>query len=174
MNKYFLCLSCCVFFLFSFNKCAFALSAMDVVKKYCKLDYNGASLSSHTFEEIRILLDWEEDQDGAGWDIADVILGYEIIDNKNNEKMSEITVKYNILGTLDGTGEFVQKKNIDIVNFILVKKNNLWKIQTSGYPRISINTAINHLSELVSIEKDKKRKLILKSSIKELELGLDQ
>ncbi len=163
--KYFFCISCCTFIFFSFSKCTFALSAKDVVQKYCKLDYDGATLSSHNFNKISNLLDLEEIQD-SGWDTVDIILNFDIVDNDRND--NTVSVKYDVIGTIEGSGEFIQKNILCIVDYILVKKNNVWKIQNRSYPRISVNTAIDHLSKLLSLEQDEKRAKVLKVSIKRL------
>ena len=121
-----------------------------VVDKYCQLDFDGARVSANDYEKIRSLMSWEEDQVEPGWDCAKIISGYRIISEKIDIDEAVVTVKFNVLADLCSDFIIYKKNYSDVVNVKLTKLNNTWKIKEYiVFPRISTNTAIKHLQNLL-------------------------
>lgn len=143
----------------------------DTVKKYCELDFNGATLSSLTINDVAKLYAWGNDGDCPGWDSVDIISSFKILKSKVVKNHAIVTVEYVVLGTLNGYHEFVPHHHLDKVNFKLKKIENSWKINDCLYPRISIKAALFNLKYLIKIsiskdETDEKNIRILKNTIK--------
>jgi len=122
------------------------LNPEDIVKKYYTADINGARLSSNTYNIVKPLILWENE---PGWDIIfitrnAVITGKKVI--HNNE--IHIEARYHIIGIIAGE-QILDLEFFEVINFILVKKDNTWKIkQPIFYPHVSPMSAKKHFEKL--------------------------
>ncbi len=119
----------------------------EVVKKYCRLDFDGVRLSSKSYAQIAPLSLWEEE---PGWDEATVISGYQATSVRTQRNGAVIKVRFEILGRLFGLGIFTLNRKSEVMDFSLILSNGKWIIQKPLYrPYISLNTARKHIRELL-------------------------
>lgn len=103
---------------------------IDVVRKFCQLDYEGARLSSEGFKKLQPLIAYPDE---PGWDIAIGIRSFKIKSENIHGNKAEVVVEYDIdqswpPGLDIGNTEVVE----------LVKSNGIWKIEKYiDYPRVS-------------------------------------
>lgn len=136
----------------------------DVVAKYCNNDFNGDGLSSKTWPNIKNYTTW---MDAPGWDITVVIKSYNVMSVEQYARTAKVKVKYQVVGFLESGEKYPRiKKDIknDIVEYVLIHDNNLWKIEgPQDPPRISTYVAIELLEKKMLHVKE----LIDKGRIKE-------
>jgi hypothetical protein len=130
---------------------AFAVDQIEpnqVVERFCKVDFDGARLSSETSASARELTDWVDE---PGWDSMVVITGYKLSKPQSTSKTSTISVKYDVAGVLDGW-KWTDAKDMDtadiktesIIEFTLEQRDGLWKVTTPFFrPHVGVNTALN-------------------------------
>lgn len=149
------------------------LSAEEVVDTYCKSDESGAQAWSSDWKaKIQPYTDWHVD---PKWDQANVIKTYKILNTIENDGMADVTVLYDVLGTLssapigfDFKPGLKQKK----VVYSLTKIDGKWKIARPQLePFISIHTANDLLDKGVLEKKNKvdyDRHMRIKKQIQDL------
>ncbi|MCH8287386.1 hypothetical protein IIB79_12830 [candidate division KSB1 bacterium] len=145
----------CFAFLCEFEDCrAQALiSPLEIVTEYCQLDFEGARLSSKTWES------------GAGWDAIAVVSGFKVKTLTTNGNKSEVEIKYDYLGSLSGSTWRSSKDKEASVNrtdrtfvFILEKVDNAWLIKKPMIsPHVSLAVVINHLEMLAKNARERGR-----------------
>lgn len=124
---------------------------INIVNKYCELDYNGARMSSETYDPIDRLKSKYESGDilEPGWDSFYVISGYRVGKTYTSGNKTIVEVEYDIEG-IDSYPHFERFDLTAIERFHLVKVNNEWRVEDIiNLPRISIETAIRHYEELI-------------------------
>ncbi len=139
----------------------------DIVKKYYMADLDGARLTTEGYKAIKPLITWEDE---PGWDEVFITKKAYIskIEKLSNNKLS-IEVRYEILGDLEGADNLCRLVLVEVINFILIKENGQWKINSPIFPpHVSPIVASKHLEKLITKEKDKERVDKLKILIKQL------
>ncbi len=76
-------------------------SPQATVTKYCDLDFSGARLAGESYAKVEHLTRWSHPAEPA-WDAATVVSGFNVISSKQSGKHAVITVRYTILGELEG------------------------------------------------------------------------
>lgn len=135
------------------------------IEDYCKLELSGAILSNDysKFKEILIAPYKQLEFLGDGFDI---IAEYKIERIEVDMNLAKATVKYLIVGQLDGPyrlSNHDKSRNYRVT--YTLKKNKNWKIKSSIYPRVSIDGTIKHLNKLIKNTSDEEKKSKIKKII---------
>lgn len=103
----------------------------DTVQRFCRLDFEGARLSSDTYHRIDPLVTWKEQVD---MDPVYLVRGYEVGGSKIEGDRAEVPVKYDLISRLDvpwhpGHPDLAADlaANAEVV-FRLVRHRGAWKI----------------------------------------------
>lgn len=141
------------------------VSPAEVVRQYCKLDSEGARLSSQNpyLDNIFSLATW---QDEPGWDSATVTRGFAITQARAGRATSAVTVRYEVLGNMSGTSVVASRQHIQLVTFVLRKSTAGWKIDRPLIrPHVSIQAASAALMSLLKGEKDPRQRKHLRDAL---------
>jgi len=141
-------------------------SPASVVQKYCKLDLDGARLSSQNSnnDAITALATWPIE---PGWDTSVVVSAFEIVSKNIGPRESSVTVRYIVLGKMFGAKVTPSQKQKELVTFVLRKSHGGWLIERPLIaPHVSVSAAISALHGLLDDEKDPEQ-------IKRLNAGID-
>jgi hypothetical protein len=141
-------------------------SPASVVQKYCKLDLDGARLSSQnpSNDVITALATWSIE---PGWDTSVVVSTFEIVSTSLGSKESSVTVRYIVLGRMFGAKVTPSQKQKELVTFVLTKSPSGWLIERPLIaPHVSVSAAISALHSLLDDEKDPEQ-------IKRINAGID-
>ncbi|HEV2135165.1 MAG TPA: hypothetical protein VGR47_13100 [Terracidiphilus sp.] len=142
------------------------ISPTSVVQKYCKLDLDGARLSSQNpyADAITALATWPIE---PGWDTSVVVSSFEIVSRKLGPKESTVTVRYIVLGNIFGAKITSSQQHKQLVTFTLTKSSTGWLIERPLIaPHVSVSAAISALNSLLSDEKNPEQ-------IKRIKAGID-
>ncbi len=129
----------------NFNLEKYPSTPEGVVYSYCKMDADGAGLETESWLELQKLTLWE---DAPGWDMSVVIKKFNIKKISESQDRAEVKVEYDLVGILKQNGRFHldTEKISETFIFKLIKKENVWKIESPQEPpHISIDTAIKRL-----------------------------
>ena len=140
-------------------------SPASVVREYCRLDLEGARLSSNNpdSEKYFALVAWPDE---PGWDGAIVIRNFAVTRSSSGQALAEVTVKYSVLGTLSGAAVTASPRHEESVTFTLKRSGSTWKIERPLIsPHISVNAAIATLRGVLNGEKDPERRKRLSDGI---------
>lgn len=141
------------------------VSPASVVQEYCRLDFGGARLSSQNpnLDKIFALVTWPDE---PGWDSAVVVKKYTVVRTVPGHLTSSVTVRYSVLGEMNGVEVVASPKHREFVTFVLSKTGKPWKIKRPVIPpHISVHAAISLLNDLLEIEKDPERRRQIRSGI---------
>jgi len=141
------------------------VSPASVVRDYCKLDFEGARLSSESsdFEKYFALVAWPDE---PGWDGAVVIRNFRIVLSGSAQPVSKVTVRYVVLGNMSGARVTASPQHEEGVTFVLKRSGDTWKIEHPLIPpHISVHAAIVALSSLLKGEKDPEQRRRLRAGI---------
>ena len=132
-------------------------SADKIIQTYCNSDFNGARLSNKNYKEsgiATIIIPGEGAE--PGWDTATIVSGFRLLSTSPSGKGVKITVRYNVIGELDGASEFTKDNKTEDYVFHVKQVNNAWKLVNPDDlpPHISAETAIRHLEHLVKVQKE--------------------
>ena len=137
-------------------------TATAVVRRYCQLDFDGARLSSESWNQVKDLIAWQAE---PGWDTAVVVSSLEETMVTRRGSTAIITVKYDVLGHsggLDGQ-EFMAEPKEEMVSFTVYSHGQNWLIERPVIPpHVSPTAMINLVQDLLAREKepsDRKRRL---------------
>jgi hypothetical protein len=125
-----------------------------VVQKYCKLDLDGARLSSQNpdNETISALGTWPIE---PGWDTSVVVRTFEVVSTSLGPRKSTVTVRYIVLGNMFGAKITPSRQHEELVTFVLTKSRDAWRIERPLIPpHVSVLAAISALNSLLIDEKD--------------------
>jgi hypothetical protein len=141
------------------------LSSPEVaIEKYCKLDLEGVNLSSERAKKIFPFIYWPiGGKVNPGWDFMVVVSNYSIkrkaTVRKFDHDVVQFEVSYDVLGLVHGGPEFIEKSEKETIIIEAIKINNGWKIVNPILPpHVSIETAINHLNDLLNDYNEIERK----------------
>ena len=141
-------------------------SPASVVQNYCKLDLDGARLSSQNpqSDKIASLATWPIE---PAWDTSVVVSNCQTISTSLGLKRSSVTVRYLLLGSMFGAQITRSQKRKELVKFVLTKSRDGWLIEHPLIaPHISVSAAISALNSLLINENDPEQ-------IKRLQAGVD-
>lgn len=145
-------------FVFLLNGICFANEPSDIVKQFYTADLKGARLSGDRYIEVDKYILWEDE---PGWDSALIVDKVNICRAKFiNKDECLVEVRYHVIGTDAGGDSFSSADYTEVINFLVVKQNNSWKIKQPVFlPHISPETAIEHTQSLLeaSLDNDKER-----------------
>jgi hypothetical protein len=119
-----------------------------VVERFCKVDFEGARLSGENSVSARDLTDWADE---PGWDSMIVITGYKLSKPQSTDKTITVSVKYGVVGVLDGW-KWTDAKGMDtaeiksesIIKFTLELRDGQWKVTTPFFrPHVGVNAALS-------------------------------
>ena len=114
---------------------------LDVVRAFCKLDFEGARLSSRTWNKISPYVAWEEE---PGWDVALAIKHYDIGKVVVSRQRAVVTVRYDIARSCPDSFGPTQLEQFERTELILVKQSDSWVIDSKlMYPRVSCEILCN-------------------------------
>lgn len=117
----------------------------ETVENFCRLDFEGARLSSNSWSKIRPLIAYEEE---LGWDTALGILAYQIDTISITGNKANVVVRYEIVKAYPSDFSPSELKDLKVVQFNLVKKNNNWLLSSYIlYPRVSNDILCNKFNE---------------------------
>lgn len=124
------------------------------MEEYCRLDRNGARLSSDTADSERIakLATWPIE---PGWDSLVAIRAFELVSVTQKPKYSIVVVRYTVLGSMFGATVTPARKRTELVRFVLVPAFHGWQIQRPMIPpHVSVSTALSAMEKIGGEEKD--------------------
>lgn len=128
------------------------LRPKDVVKEYCRLDFEGARLSSETRSQVASLIAWEEER---GWDQAVIVSKYRVTNVVVRGNHATARVEFKVLGRLEGDEPFVPGRRLEAVHFGLERAEDVWKIENPIIaPHVSVRSMIQHLRGWIEHEKE--------------------
>jgi len=132
----------------------------NVVKEYCRLDSEGARLSSETWPRVAPLVGWEEE---PGWDTATLVSRYRIESTAVGPDHATVIVVFRILGRLEDDEPIAPASKYETLAFRLERAGADWKIvRPVRPPHVTVRSMIEHLRALLQHEKnesDQKEKL---------------
>jgi hypothetical protein len=140
-------------------------SPVSVVRQYCRLDAEGARLSSDNpnVEQYFALVKWPDE---PGWDGAVVVRNFAVTHSKPGQSRSAVTVRYFVLGDMDGATVTDSKHHTELVTFTLTKSGGTWKIDGPLIPpHISVHAAIASLQSLLRTERSSEQRRQLRAGI---------
>jgi len=165
-----LALSFCLWFLYpqSTPSQQPRMRPLDVVKEYCRLDFDGARLSTETWKNVQPLVAWTGE---PGWDTVTVVSGFQVEETQQSPRMAMVTATFKVLGTLAGDGLTVGKRKPEVVEFELRHINGAWKISKPVImPHVSVASASKNIQHLIALEpKGADRKHNLESLLQQLQ-----
>jgi len=100
-------------------------TANQLLEAYCALDFDGARLSSTTFEKVDSLVAWEQE---PGWDAVKLVEGFTLGAPQASGNRIEIPVIYEVVGTADGPQVTRFETQLETVKFELESAGGTWKI----------------------------------------------
>jgi len=127
-----------------------------VVEAYVKAGFDVASVrqlfgSYEVKEQKRYVLDYF----CPGWDCVDIVSGYKVTRNSEDQHVATVKVVYDGIGGVCGQFVSVGEKTEKTVIYDLIRHENFWKIRAPiEPPRISVKSAIELLDESM-IDQDK-------------------
>ncbi|PYU35098.1 MAG: hypothetical protein DMG28_03845 [Acidobacteria bacterium] len=128
------------------------LRPKDVVKEYCRLDFEGARLSSDTRSQVASLIAWEEER---GWDQAVIVSKYRVTNVVVRGNHATARVEFKVLGRLEGDEPFVLGRRVEAVHFGLERTEDVWKIENPIIaPHVSVHSMIQHVRGRIEHEKE--------------------
>jgi hypothetical protein len=136
-----------------------------VVQEYCRLDFEGARLSSQNPDNERIseLVTWHIE---PGWDTSVVIRTFEIVSTSLGPRKSSVTVRYIVLGNMFGAKITPPRQHEELVTFVLTKSRNAWRIERPLIvPHASVPATISETNSLLIDEKDPEQIKRLKAAV---------
>jgi hypothetical protein len=120
----------------------------EVVKTYCRLDFEGARLGSSEFPEFGNLYSWEEE---PGWDTAIIVKSFQVKSVKTNGNNATVVVEYVQLGKMGET--LTLRQGDERINFKLKKSSGSWRIVAPVVaPHVSVLAMQHHIESLVADE----------------------
>ena len=130
----------------------------DVVMAYCSLDSAGAKCHGGQIDTLSTLYILSGE---PGWDQSMVIDGYELVQSHQSEDTAVVTIRYHIVGWLDGGSLHVPgEKPYDhlpavakeeIVNFKLTQQGDCWRIMGPlMMPHTSVANTISRINSSLS------------------------
>lgn len=123
-----------------------------IAAEYCRLDFQGARLSSRTYAEINRLVSWEEE---PGWDSVFITDKYEITGYAVYGDEAEVTVEYTLKGSISGQ-DFTAYEKTETVIFRLGLTGGVWKITEPLIPpHCSAGVLLAHYTKLNNPEHEK-------------------
>jgi len=123
----------------------------DVVKEYCRLDSQGARLSSANWPRVAPLVSWEEE---PGWETATIISRYRIQSTTVRPDHAIVIVVFRIIGQLEDDKPFASKRKYETLAFRLERAGDSWKIvRPVAPPHVSARAMMEHLRGLIEREK---------------------
>jgi len=123
-----------------------------VVKEYCRLDFEGARLSSETRSQVASLIAWEEER---GWDQAVIVSKYRVTNVVVRGNHGTARVEFKVLGRLEGDEPFIPGRRLEAVHFGLERTGDVWKIKNPIVPpHVSVRSMIQQLRGQIEQEKE--------------------
>jgi hypothetical protein len=125
------------------------LGPLDIVKRYCELDYDGARLKSESFPAMDKLQSWKVE---PGWDQTIIVKSFTIKSHTIHGTSAVVSVEYALAGLLDGE-EFQSKPEIQSIDFKLKRIGDSWRITGPVItPHVSPAAMQKHIDGLVKLE----------------------
>ena len=135
------------------------------MRAFVNADFKGCALGYDIvckWADIQKYTIWE---DAPGWDTFTIVKEFNVIPISQNSTTAIVKVKYKVIGILDGS-RLIKAKNNEIVNYKLIKVNNLWKIDGPQLPpHVGIKIVIEHLKV---VSKQYKNNSLEKQKIKQI------
>jgi hypothetical protein len=142
------------------------VSPTSVIQEYCRLDSEGARLSSQNplSDKISAMVTWPIE---PGWDTIVVVGNFEVVGSHSGPRKSSVTVRYTVLGNMFGAKVTASQQHKELVTFTLTKSKDGWRIvRPLIAPHVSVAAATSVLNSLLVDEKDPEQ-------IKRLHAGID-
>jgi len=100
-------------------------TASELLQAYCALDFDGARLSSTTFERVNSMVAWAQE---PGWDAVKLVEGFTLGAPQASGNRIEIPVFYEVVGAAEGPQVTRFGKQVETVKFELESAGGTWKI----------------------------------------------
>ncbi len=139
-----------------------------VVGTYCRLDFDGGRMSKETWERMKALTTWKENQD---WQSFAMISQYEVVAVNEGSRSSLVEVTYSIIGKFERGIGYAAERDKESVVFRLRDVDDEWRIDDIDppiVPHVSKPRAIAWLKAASAAEKDPGNKIVLEQAIKQL------
>lgn len=121
----------------------------EVVRAFCKLDFEGARLEAANYPKIAKLYSWKGE---PGWDTALIVKSFRVKPVANNGNTASVIVEYTQYGELAGE-EFHLKEGANAARFKLKKISGSWRIIAPVIPpHVSVSAIRQHIEALVRDE----------------------
>jgi hypothetical protein len=132
----------------------------EIVNKYCIADLNGVRLSGNIYSAIKPLILWKNE---PGWDSIFIANEVKIHDTKIiSDIETHVEVRYHIVGILTGETLF-DFDFTEVINFILVKKGEQWKIKGPIFPpHVALSSTKKHIAKLIQSSNTEDKTIIRK------------
>jgi hypothetical protein len=146
------------------------LAARNTVEEYCRLDYEGARISSRNKELLRRYFELTTWQVEPGWDESAIVSSYSVGPPRGAGDKADIDVAYSVVGLFLG-GEYVTVASVQETNkYSLAWNGTSWQI-TGGRipPHVSVPTFKHHLQNLIATQSDKAYTTKLQSILDQLQ-----
>lgn len=144
----------------------------ELVSKYCRLDYEGATLDSQAWPKIQPLVWWKSNPD---YSKIDVVARYKVDmpESSNTQGKVTVTVHYRLLGTYDLTNGYVTEPpgSDQTVDFLVTSENTDTRIADAEntLPHPSRAAMLKWLNEKLSTAQDDAAKRRYQDALKQLE-----
>lgn len=132
-----------------------------VVEQFCKLDANGARLSTEGWKKIAPFVTWSaemHDEIMPGEHI-NIIKKYRVKNVVIFNAKAKVDVEYIILGLTDTFTFFPSEQQVITVSYDLVLQNNTWRIKAPAGPYVHWENTIEHLQLIQKEEPARKESL---------------
>lgn len=100
-------------------------SPRKTVEKFCQLDFNGARLSSSTYQDLIPLISYEAE---PGWDMLLAVSGYKVVSQEIQDDSAKVLVEYNIERAWPAILAQTEITKYSKATFHLSKVGEIWKI----------------------------------------------
>ena len=139
-----------------------------VVEEYCRLDLEGARMSSSTWAKVKGLVAWEEE---PGWDVVVIVATYRLGKPRMLGDEVHVPVTFNVLAKFEGDGPLELAERRERIDYELERQTNRWVIRGPIHPPyVSIATEVRSLRSLYDEEPEgTERKRNLRDAIMQLE-----
>jgi hypothetical protein len=145
-------------------------AAQNVVREFCRLDYQGARLSPEGWARVKPLTTWS---DNPAWRYFEVISRYDQLDDNTSLHSARVTVRYLRLGSFEMGVGFTPARDTQDVQFSVKEIDQGWRIDTTDpdplQPQVSKSVAVQWLQAKLKTSTDPGEKASIESALKQLQ-----
>jgi hypothetical protein len=143
----------------------------ELVSKYCRLDYEGASLDQQSWPKIQPIVWWKSNPD---YTQIDVVSRYTVdSEPESNHGKYIVAVHYRLLGVLDlATGYAPEPEGTtQDVSFLVTNENTEWRIADAEntFPHPSRAVMLKWLNDKIASTQDETAKTRYQTALKQLQ-----